>query len=59
MSNDRQPMHLRIARATNDLQTIAAGFQAVSSSNPYWERAGRTFEDPEGYRVVLQNAQWP
>ena len=133
MSNDRQPMHLRIARATNNLQTIAAmykqglgfeelgnfgghdgidgvmlghresgyhleftqepgveaprapgtesllvfylpdakdwkancarmsaaGFQEVPSSNPYWERAGRTFEDPEGYRVVLQNARWP
>jgi len=37
----------------------AAGFQEVPSSNPYWERAGRTFEDPEGYRVVLQNARWP
>jgi hypothetical protein len=20
---------------------------------------GRTFEDPDGYRVVLQNAEWP
>ena len=36
-----------------------AGFQEVPSSNPYWERSGRTFEDPEGYRVVLQNARWP
>lgn len=36
----------------------AAGYQAVRSFNPYWDRAGRTFEDPDGYRVVLQNAAW-
>jgi hypothetical protein len=35
---------------------IAAGYEPVSSFNPYWDRAGRTFEDPDGYRVVLQNA---
>ena len=34
----------------------AAGYEAVPSFNPYWDRAGRTFEDPDGYRVVLQNA---
>jgi hypothetical protein len=27
--------------------------------NPYWDRSGRTFEDPDGYRVVLQNAPYP
>jgi catechol 2,3-dioxygenase-like lactoylglutathione lyase family enzyme len=37
----------------------AAGYHAVPSSNPYWDRSGRTFEDPDGYRVVLQNASWP
>ena len=37
---------------------IAAGYESVSSFNPYWDRAGRTFEDPDGYRVVLQNAAW-
>ena len=24
----------------------------------YWERHGLTYEDPDGYRVVLQNASW-
>ena len=24
----------------------------------YWDRCGRTFEDLDGYRVVLQNAAW-
>jgi len=37
----------------------AAGHSAVPSLNPYWDRHGRTFEDPDGYRVVLQNAAWP
>jgi catechol 2,3-dioxygenase-like lactoylglutathione lyase family enzyme len=37
----------------------AAGYEPVSSFNPYWDRSGRTFEDPDGYRVVLQNASWP
>ena len=33
-----------------------AGYQSIKSFNPYWDRNGRTFEDPDGYRVVLQNA---
>lgn len=36
----------------------AAGFVQVESYNPYWERRGRTFEDGDGYRVVLQNDAW-
>ena len=38
---------------------LAAGFRAVPSLNPYWDQRGRTFEDGDGYRVVLQNAGWP
>jgi catechol 2,3-dioxygenase-like lactoylglutathione lyase family enzyme len=34
------------------------GFPPVASYNPYWDDHGRTFEDPDGYRVVLQNAAW-
>ena len=37
----------------------AAGYAPVPAFNPYWDRAGLTFEDPDGYRVVLQNAAWP
>lgn len=37
----------------------ARGYHPVKSLNPYWDRNGRTFEDPDGYRVVLQNAGWP
>jgi hypothetical protein len=36
----------------------AAGFLEVVSFNPYWDRSGRTYEDHDGYRVVLQNADW-
>ena len=35
-----------------------AGFRGVRSRNPYWDAEGRTFEDADGYRVVLQNAAW-
>lgn len=34
------------------------GFTFVPSYNPYWDQQGHTFEDPDGYRVVLQNAAW-
>jgi catechol 2,3-dioxygenase-like lactoylglutathione lyase family enzyme len=37
---------------------LAAGHSPVASSNPYWEEGGATFEDPDGYRVVLYNGQW-
>lgn len=35
------------------------GFAAVTSFNPYWDRCGRTYEDPDGYRVVLANMASP
>jgi catechol 2,3-dioxygenase-like lactoylglutathione lyase family enzyme len=34
------------------------GYSPVPSFNPYWDRDGVTFEDPDGYRVVLQNMAW-
>ena len=37
---------------------IAAGFKEVVSFNPYWARKGRTFEDHDGYRLVVQQAAW-
>ncbi|KAI3326106.1 prolyl endopeptidase [Xylariaceae sp. AK1471] len=37
----------------------AAGFEPVKSFNPYWDRCGTTFEDPDGYRVVLANMRSP
>lgn len=36
----------------------AFGAEPVAAFNPYWDRLGLTFEDPDGYRVVLQNAAW-
>jgi catechol 2,3-dioxygenase-like lactoylglutathione lyase family enzyme len=49
--------------ATNDWHVAcarmpAAGFRQVVPFNPYWERRGQTYEDCDGYRVVLQNAEW-
>lgn len=39
-------------------QMIEAGFNEVPSYNKYWDIAGRSFEDIDGYRVVLQNKAW-
>jgi catechol 2,3-dioxygenase-like lactoylglutathione lyase family enzyme len=35
-----------------------AGFEPVPSFNPYWDRNGVTFEDADGYRIVLENSAW-
>ncbi len=35
------------------------GHRPVKAFNPYWDKKGKTFEDPDGYRVVLQHASWP
>jgi uncharacterized glyoxalase superfamily protein PhnB len=36
-----------------------AGAHSVPSHNPYWDRLGRTFTDPDGWRIVLVNSPWP
>ncbi|MCX5659709.1 MAG: VOC family protein [Planctomycetota bacterium] len=39
----------------------AAGHKPVKSFNPFWDGCGQTYEDPDGYRVVLVNGpyvQW-
>ncbi len=40
------------------LMMLQAGFVEVEAYNPYWSVHGRTFEDLDGYRVVLQNQEW-
>lgn len=40
------------------VQMINAGFIEVTSYNPYWDIVGKTYEDIDGYRVVLQNREW-
>ena len=36
----------------------AAGIAPVPSYNPYWDEGGKTFEDADGYRVVLTSRDW-
>ena len=36
----------------------ASSHQPVKAFNPYWDKQGQTFVDPDGYRVVLQHASW-
>jgi catechol 2,3-dioxygenase-like lactoylglutathione lyase family enzyme len=40
-----------VAQVAADL--MAAGVTTTRSANPYWERWGRAFLDPDGYRVVV------
>lgn len=44
-------------QATCD-RLAGSGFVCVPSLNPYWDVSGRTFEDHDGYRIVLQNSAW-
>lgn len=37
---------------------LDAGFVEVEAFNPFWKQRGRTFQDPDGYRVVIQQASW-
>ena len=37
---------------------LDAGFMEVAPFNPYWGQRGRTFEDHDHYRVVLEEAEW-
>lgn len=39
-------------------QMVTAGFAKVESYNPFWDQSGATFEDLDGYRVVLENGKW-
>jgi catechol 2,3-dioxygenase-like lactoylglutathione lyase family enzyme len=32
------------------------GYHAAEPENPYWKEKGITFEDPDGWRVVLMNS---
>jgi catechol 2,3-dioxygenase-like lactoylglutathione lyase family enzyme len=35
---------------------VSAGVPTLKSTNPYWNRCGQTFLDPDGYRVVIAAA---
>lgn len=37
---------------------LKAGFAEVKSYNPYWDQSGKTFEDLDGYRVVIESSAW-
>ena len=34
------------------------GVEPVAPANPYWAEHGLTFEDPDGFRVVLVPERW-
>src|SRR5262249_30867928 len=49
---DATEWHMACARMA------AARFRQVASFNTQLERRGRTYEERDGYSVVLQNAEW-
>ena len=53
--------YLPDARSYDDAvaKMVSSGFPPVASFNPYWDSCGKTFEDPDGYRVVLANMESP
>lgn len=50
------PDHAEWENAVERMKTT--GFVPVSAFNPYWDKKGVTFEDPDGYRIVLQQTDW-
>lgn len=36
----------------------SSGGRQVTSRNPYWDEWGVTFQDPDGYRLVLSHGNW-
>lgn len=51
--SDESDYQLAIQRMQNH------GFVSVDSFNPYWDKCGKTFEDPDGYRVVFAHMDVP
>jgi catechol 2,3-dioxygenase-like lactoylglutathione lyase family enzyme len=47
------PDRAAIARLIERLRAL--GHSPVPLENPYWEKQGVTFEDPDGWRIVLMN----
>ncbi|MGO9498573.1 MAG: hypothetical protein ACLQA5_17970 [Solirubrobacteraceae bacterium] len=56
-------MQLRLARHTERLADLVTfhrdglGLTEIGA-NPYWDEHGVTFEDPDGFRVVLVPDRW-
>jgi catechol 2,3-dioxygenase-like lactoylglutathione lyase family enzyme len=40
-------------------RAAAIASEPVPAANPYWDRCGLTFADPDGFRVVLAARSWP
>ena len=49
--------NVEFAQAINKISR--SGFKKVTSFNPYWEGDAQTFEDVDGYRVVINNGESP
>ncbi|WP_433086456.1 VOC family protein [Dactylosporangium sp. CA-052675] len=46
------------SREAVDALVARSGAPVVPSANPFWDRAGVTVADPDGFRVVLVAGHW-
>jgi catechol 2,3-dioxygenase-like lactoylglutathione lyase family enzyme len=46
-------------RAAVEAVADRLGAAPVAPANPYWAEHGTTFEDPDGFQVVLVPERWP
>lgn len=51
------PDHAQWSAITQRMRDLAA--PAFPNANPYWNERGITVRDPDGYRIVIENAAWP
>jgi catechol 2,3-dioxygenase-like lactoylglutathione lyase family enzyme len=47
----------RAAIAAIAQRLVALGHPEVEPENPYWREHGKTFADPDGWRIVLMNTE--
>jgi catechol 2,3-dioxygenase-like lactoylglutathione lyase family enzyme len=45
-------------QAAVDAAAARLAAEPVAAANPYWDAHGATFEDPDGFRVVLVPEPW-
>jgi catechol 2,3-dioxygenase-like lactoylglutathione lyase family enzyme len=56
----RESLLVLYLRDEEAVQVVAVrlGVEPVPPANPYWAEHGLTFEDPDGFRIVLVPERW-
>jgi hypothetical protein len=46
-------------RSARSARAVLSFVLDASRARPYWDARGFTFQDPDGYRIVVANDAWP